>query len=102
MVQFVATFSHPGVLDTHSAVIDWDDGATSAGVVSGTGGQRTVTGSHIYADAGTFTIQVTVTSKVMGRAEVNELEQPISVNEEEEVEKPEDCPLLFTDLVPGV
>ena len=35
-VQFAATFSDPGVLDTHSALIDWGDGSTSAGVVSGT------------------------------------------------------------------
>jgi len=34
-VQFVATFTDPGVLDTHSALIDWGDGATSVGMVSG-------------------------------------------------------------------
>ena len=35
-VQFVATFTDPGVLDTHSAVIDWGDGASSVGLLSGT------------------------------------------------------------------
>jgi hypothetical protein len=62
-VQFAATFTDPGVLDGHSAVIDWGDGTTSVGVVSGTGGQGTVTGSHIYADDGQYPIRVTVTDQ---------------------------------------
>jgi hypothetical protein len=34
VVQFAATFTDPGVLDTYSALIDWGDGASSAGLVS--------------------------------------------------------------------
>ena len=46
------TFTDPGDLDTHTAQIDWDDGTVEAG---------TVTGSHTYADDGTYIATVTVT-----------------------------------------
>src|SRR5437016_4019173 len=38
------------------ANIDWGDGTTTAGTLSGSGGSFTVTGSHTYATAGNFTI----------------------------------------------
>jgi len=61
----VATFTDPdpnAVAAEYSAVIDWGDGTTSAGIVSGpTGGPFTVSGTHTYADEGSYTIQVTIT-----------------------------------------
>src|ERR1700724_2904480 len=36
--------------------IDWGDGTTTAGTLSGSGGSFTVTGSHTYGTAGNFTI----------------------------------------------
>jgi len=66
-----ATFNDPGTLDTHTATIDWGDGTTvTVGVVSespfgppgSTGGANgTVSGSHVYADNGTYTVTLTVT-----------------------------------------
>ncbi len=56
-----ATFTDAGVLDTHTAVWDWDDGDTSPGVVEETGGSGTVTGSHTYTTAGVYTVRLTVT-----------------------------------------
>src|SRR5262249_48643947 len=58
-----ATFSDPGVLDTHTAVWDWGDHTTSAGAVSGANGSGTVSGSHIYTAAGVYTVTLTVTDK---------------------------------------
>lgn len=44
-----------------SATIDWGDGTTTTGTVAGAGGAFTVTGSHTYAEEGTYTVKVTVT-----------------------------------------
>ncbi|MBI4311724.1 MAG: CSLREA domain-containing protein [Chloroflexi bacterium] len=52
----LALFEDPGTRDTHTAVIDWGDGTTSSGTVSG----GTVHGRHRYAKAGTYTVTVTV------------------------------------------
>jgi hypothetical protein len=50
--------------DTHTATIDWGDGTPLVpGTVtqSPTGAGSNVTGSHVYADNGTYTVTVTVT-----------------------------------------
>ncbi|HUI26664.1 MAG TPA: hypothetical protein VL403_11320, partial [Candidatus Kryptonia bacterium] len=61
----VATFAdNAGLASTdYTATIDWGDGTTTAGVVSGTGGSFTVTSavSHTYADEGLFNEVVTIT-----------------------------------------
>jgi hypothetical protein len=45
-----------------TASINWGDGSTSAGAVSGpAGGPFSVAGSHSYAEDGTYTIRVTIT-----------------------------------------
>jgi murein DD-endopeptidase MepM/ murein hydrolase activator NlpD len=53
-----ATFTDPGVEDTHTATIDWDDGSpvqnvTSAQIIAGV--------NHVYGDNGSYNIRVTVT-----------------------------------------
>jgi PKD repeat protein len=58
-VAITATFTDPGPSDTHTAVIDWGDGTSSAGMVDAAAG--TVTGTHVYADNGTYTVTVCVT-----------------------------------------
>jgi parallel beta-helix repeat protein len=59
----VATFSDPGgdPAGSFTAVIDWGDNHTSAGVVTATGGSFTVSGSHTYAEEGSFSVRVTIT-----------------------------------------
>jgi hypothetical protein len=42
-----ASFTDPGILDTHTATIDWGDGSTSSGTIAETGGSGTVTGNHL-------------------------------------------------------
>lgn len=56
-----ATFTDPGLLDTHTALWDWGDGNTSPGIVEETGGSGTVTGTHTYTMTGVYTARLTVT-----------------------------------------
>jgi hypothetical protein len=43
-----------------TAMINWGDGSSSAGTVTGFGGEFVVSGSHTYAATGEFTVTVTV------------------------------------------
>jgi len=56
-----ASFTDPGVLDTHTGVWSWGDGTTSPGIVTETNGSGSVTGSHTYTAAGVYTVTLTVT-----------------------------------------
>jgi PKD repeat protein len=66
-----ATFNDKGTLDTHTATIYWGDGTTNdVGSVSESpfgppgstaGMDGTVSGTHVYADNGAYTVTVTVT-----------------------------------------
>src|SRR5439155_1625324 len=54
-------FVDDGKLDTHTATVDWGDGSpVSPAVVSEANGSGAVTGSHTYADDGTYQVTVTV------------------------------------------
>ena len=61
----VATFTdtdNDSSASDYTASINWGDGtAASAGTVSGTGGSYTVTGSHTYAEHGSYQVTVTIT-----------------------------------------
>lgn len=57
-----ASFTDPGTLDTHSAVIYWGDEASEAGLLTEPdGGPGTVTGSHDYPWPGVYEIVIEVT-----------------------------------------
>jgi PKD repeat protein len=45
----------------YAVSIEWGDGATSSGSVSGANGSFEVRGTHMYATAGTYAVKVTVT-----------------------------------------
>ncbi|MES1245073.1 MAG: PKD domain-containing protein [Acidobacteriota bacterium] len=66
-----ATFTDPGVRDTHTAVWDWNDGSTSAGTVLETGSAKSVRGTHIYTASGVYTVKLTVTDKDGGASTVS-------------------------------
>src|SRR5262249_32246082 len=57
-----ATFTDAGPLDTHTAAINWGDGTSSSGSVTESGNSGSVTGSHVYAVAGSYTVTLTVTN----------------------------------------
>jgi hypothetical protein len=60
----VATFTDPDTSATageYSASIEWGDGGSSSGTVSGSGGSFSVSGGHTYADEGTHPIAVKIT-----------------------------------------
>jgi hypothetical protein len=60
----VATFTDPDTAATageYSASIEWGDGSSSSGTISGSGGSFSVAGGHTYADEGTYPIAVKIT-----------------------------------------
>jgi hypothetical protein len=60
----VATFTDPDTSATaaeYSATIDWGDGSSSAGTVSGGAGSFVVSGTHTYAEEGLYHVTVTIT-----------------------------------------
>jgi PKD repeat protein len=63
-VRVKLDFTDAGVLDVHSAVIDWDANGssdTSAGAITESNGAGSVSGSHVYASPGVYEIRITVT-----------------------------------------
>lgn len=56
-----ANFTDTGLFDTHTAVWEWGDGNTTAGIVTETNGSGNVTGSYTYTEAGVYTVRLTVT-----------------------------------------
>ena len=59
-ISLAALFSDAGLTDTHTATIDWGDGAVDVGQVSEASGSGQATGSHSYSTSGNHTIAVTV------------------------------------------
>ena len=56
-VAVSASFTDPGATDSHTCTVDWGDGATTVGTVDGLACSAT----HPYAEAGVFTVEVTIT-----------------------------------------
>jgi hypothetical protein len=59
----LASFTDPNASDpagVFSATVDWGDGSTSAGTISGGQGSFAVTGSHTFTAPGTYQITVTI------------------------------------------
>ena len=63
LLTYGASFTDPGILDTHTLSIGWGDGNTTAGTVNETNGSGTGSGSHAYSNAGAFTITFMLTDK---------------------------------------
>ncbi|MEO1367691.1 MAG: PKD domain-containing protein, partial [Acidobacteriota bacterium] len=56
-----ATFTDPGLLDTHAGTVDWGDGSPpAAATLTFTAGAGTVDASHDYAADGTYTVTACV------------------------------------------
>jgi hypothetical protein len=63
-VTISATFMDPTVGDSHTAIVEWGDGTTTDADVVFDDGDGTATGTHIYSEAGVYTVMVTVTDSV--------------------------------------
>ncbi|MGH7204364.1 MAG: PKD domain-containing protein [Candidatus Levyibacteriota bacterium] len=60
--NITANFTDPNTSDSHTAIIDWGDGAGSqSATVTESNGSGSVTGSHTYTTAGVYSVNVTVT-----------------------------------------
>src|SRR5439155_485111 len=60
-VTATADFSDPDITDTHTALMDWGDGASSAAAVTETSGSGSAKATHSYGTPGVYTLTVTVT-----------------------------------------
>jgi hypothetical protein len=59
----VATFTDPDTSATageYAATIEWGDGTSTEGTVSGSGGSFAVDGEHTYADEGSYEVKVAI------------------------------------------
>jgi PKD repeat protein len=64
-----AAFTDFNVQDTHTATINWGDGAPpEPGSVSEGGGSGVVSGAHVYADDGIYTVEVCVADNYLAVA----------------------------------
>ncbi len=57
-VEITGSFTDPGMLDTHTAIFDWGDTTSTECHLSN--GERTITGSHTYTEAGVYTISLEI------------------------------------------
>jgi RHS repeat-associated protein len=64
-VSLAATFSDAGIVDTHSAMVDWGDGSSSVGSVDEN--TRTVSAEHVYADNGSYSVRVEVSDDALAQ-----------------------------------
>jgi hypothetical protein len=55
-----ATFTDPGILDTHTATWNWGDGAITPATVLESNGSGSVLDSHVYKTAGVYQIILTI------------------------------------------
>jgi hypothetical protein len=65
----VATFTDSNTADvagSFAATINWGDGATTTGIVTGSNGSFTVSGGHTYGDEGSDTLSMTITRTAGG------------------------------------
>ncbi|MGE4190288.1 MAG: PKD domain-containing protein [Thermoanaerobaculia bacterium] len=56
----LGTFSDPGVLDSHTATVDWGDLATGSAEVEEDRGRGSIVAAHSYAEAGSYPVTVCV------------------------------------------
>jgi Ca2+-binding RTX toxin-like protein len=69
-ITLTGAFTDAGLLDTHTAIVDWGDGSQSAATITQSpSGGGTLTATHRYIIAGKFTIKVTVTDDDGGAVE---------------------------------
>ncbi len=63
-----ATFTDVGTNDTHTASVNWGDLTTSNGTITEAAGSGSLSATHAYADAGLYTVTVTLADDNGGTA----------------------------------
>jgi len=76
----VLSFTDVGVLDTHTATIDWGDGTQTVRQRHRTNGSGTVTGSHTYTTFGTYTVTMIVKDNAKCHRTKDRLQETASNN----------------------
>jgi Ca2+-binding RTX toxin-like protein len=66
-VSISGIFTDPGILDTHSALIDWGDGTVTAALINET--SQSFSGTHAYSTGGIFEILVKLSDDDLGNGE---------------------------------
>ena len=69
-IDVSASFTDPGILDSHTAVWDWGDETTSTGMVIETDGSGVASDSHSYNTPGVYEVMITVNDKDGGSGTV--------------------------------
>jgi len=100
VLDLALSFSDPGTLDTHSAMIDWGDGlVTELPELAEEDGAGVVRAEHVYADDGEFTVVVTLSDGDGGSATdrfvVGVGNRPPLLSAGEDVSLPEGAPLIL-------
>lgn len=72
-VTVMGDFTDVGVLDTHTAMIDWGDGTIEPVALVQGAGSGTIQGSHAYAAGGIYTVMLTVTDDDTGTHQASTL-----------------------------
>lgn len=72
-VTVMGSFTDVGILDTHSAMVDWGDGTVEAVALVQGMGSGTIQGSHAYAVGGVYTVTLTVTDDDTGSHQASTL-----------------------------
>jgi hypothetical protein len=67
-VQFSATFTDPGLADTHTASLAWGDGTTAPAAVGQGAGSGTVAATHAFTEPGVYVLELTVSDDDGGAA----------------------------------
>jgi hypothetical protein len=62
-ISLTTIFTDPGVLDTHTAYINWGDDSTSVGTINEENGSGSVTATHVYNTPGVYAVSTTVIDK---------------------------------------
>lgn len=78
-VGVAANFADGNSLDLHTASVTWGDGSITAGSVSEASGVGTVSGDHVYAGAGVYTVGISVSDGSLIGTRSSELDVPAYV-----------------------